>query len=81
VGRDPSWTTPSELAEYAFCPRAYHYRQTEGPRSTFETDRGTAFHERELGRERWRDEHRLAPWIALLVGVALLAAAVLGFVR
>jgi len=81
VSREPSWTTPSELAEYTFCPRAAYYRRTEAPPPTPASEGGIAFHRRRLGAERWRDEHRLAPWVTLLVGAALLGVVVLVTVR
>lgn len=70
------WTTPSDLAEYTFCPRAHFYRRHgEAPRSRAAAS-GDAYHRRHLSGERWRDEHRLAPWLAVAAGVGLLAIAV-----
>lgn len=74
------WTSPSELAEYTFCPRALHYRQTRGPAPPSRSaDAGTAYHGDRLSAERWRAEHPGLPWAVVLVGgllvvVALLAA-------
>jgi hypothetical protein len=43
------------------------------------TARGTSYHLRRLAAERWRDEHRRGPWLAVIVGLGLIvvAAAVL----
>jgi hypothetical protein len=77
VRDDPSWTTPSELAEYTFCPRAAFYRRhADAPRSP-RADAGEAFHRRQLAADRWREDHAGVLWAAVLAGVALLAVAVL----
>jgi hypothetical protein len=76
VADDGPWTTPSELAEYAFCPRAYHLRLGHPPPGSSAARRGVAYHQRKLSAERWRDEHRTAPWLAVLAGIALIVAAV-----
>ena len=73
----PPWTTPSELGEYAFCPRACHYRREGGGASSPEATRGSVYHRRTLASERWRDEHRAAPWLAVAVGLVLITLAML----
>ena len=75
------WTTPTDLAEYAFCPRAHHYRrQGEAPR-THPADAGTAYHLRQLSAERLRDEHGQLAWIAVFVGLGLLTLAIMVLAR
>ncbi len=70
------WTSPSELAEYAFCPRAWHYRTTRGPApASASSNAGTAYHARELSAQRWRSEHPLLPWAVAVLGVVLLLGA------
>jgi len=69
------WTTPSELAEYAFCPRAQHYRITQDAPASESAAAGTRYHQQRLGAERWRDEHRRLPWLAVVTGLLLLAIA------
>jgi hypothetical protein len=71
------WTTPSDLAEYAFCPRAHFYRRHGEAPPSAEAVAGESYHRRRLSSERWRDEHRSVPWVAVAAGVLLLAVAVL----
>lgn len=71
------WTTPSDLAEYAFCPRAHFYRQRYGTPPSPQLDDGLRYHRRQLRSERWRSEHPRIPWLAVLAGVALVAVAIL----
>lgn len=67
------FTTPSDLAEYAYCPRARHYRLSFGePASTPERSSGVRFHARTLRGVRRRDRH-----VLLLVGLAALGVAIL----
>jgi CRISPR/Cas system-associated exonuclease Cas4 (RecB family) len=75
VARERSWTTPSDLAEYTFCPRAHYFRRHGEAPSSPASEAGVAYHARQLGSERWREEHPLAPWLAVVVGVGLLALA------
>ena len=70
------WVTASDLADYAYCPRAQWYRAhppAEG--STRESqDRaaaGSRYHRRVLGAERRRAEHGNVYWVALAVGATL----------
>jgi hypothetical protein len=72
---DRSWTTPSELAEFAFCPRALHYRRTRADPGSAAADAGTSYHAHRLGSERWRDEHGSVAWLALVAGLALIGTA------
>lgn len=70
------WTTPSELAEHAFCPRAAWYRREGWVSESPAAEAGLSFHERRLGAELWRDEHAALPWAALAFGILLIALAV-----
>ena len=66
------WTTPSELAEYAYCPRAWYYRTTRPePAPSAGQRAGVAYHRRELGGERRRADHGRLLWCLVLAGIAL----------
>jgi CRISPR/Cas system-associated exonuclease Cas4 (RecB family) len=74
VERDPSWITATDLAEYAYCPRALHYRRR------FPTDpdppeaiAGRKFHRRVLTAESRRAARRGSYWAGVLLGSALVA--------
>jgi hypothetical protein len=72
---DRAWSTPSDLAEYAFCPRAHFYRHhADAPRS-LRAEAGEAYHRRQLTAERWRATHPSVLWAAVVGGLALLALA------
>jgi len=73
---DDGWTTPSDLAEYAYCPRSHWYRHHPPPggpdRGAQErAQEGVRYHRRVLTGERHRAERGVAYWAALLVGVGL----------
>jgi len=73
----------SELAEYAYCPRAWWYRShppAEGPdpRSVRAADRGVRFHARTLRAEARRDRWAGALVVLLLVALALIAWILVG---
>jgi hypothetical protein len=76
----PRWVSPSELAEYTFCPRAWWYRThpEEYPRTASlgnpapQYARGVKVH-RTLAH-RHRAERRGAPWAYLLVALGSLLA-------
>lgn len=77
--RERPWLSASDLAEYAYCPRALYYRRRfpeapVGPGS----EAGRDYHHRRLGAERRRSSHAGAYWAALLVGVGLLVLGTLG---
>lgn len=79
--REERWSTPSDLAEYAFCPRAHHYRlHGEAPTSR-SAEAGETYHARRLSAERWRAEHRSAPWLAVLAGLVAIALAAAWLIR
>ena len=75
------WVSASDLAEYAYCPRAHWYHEHPPPggrgrSAERRADAGRRFHARELGGERRRAEHGAAYWAALLLGAALFLGAV-----
>lgn len=79
---DPSlgWVTASELAEYAYCPRAHWYRRhppPEGPstESRLARTRGERFHGQTLARRDRRERWSAAAWILALVGLGFCLAA------
>jgi hypothetical protein len=72
-----SWASASDLADYAFCPRAHWYHDhppAEGPTSSqlARAAAGTRFHASVLSAERRHAEHGGAYWVGLLVGALLL---------
>jgi len=80
------WVSVSDLAEYAFCPRAHWYRghptgAAPEPAADRRAEAGTAYHRRELSRVRAR-ESRGAGWAiaAAAIGILLLAAILLGWI-
>ncbi|MEM0129111.1 MAG: hypothetical protein QXG65_02960 [Thermoplasmata archaeon] len=85
---DRGWVSASDLAEWAYCPRASWYRRHPPPGSDrlpvpASARRGVAFHRRALAAEARREVH---PWLGpalLLAGVALLLGTLvlMGFVR
>jgi hypothetical protein len=73
---DPSWTSPSALADYTYCPRSHWYRlhpPPGGPAPSSERSalHGVRYHQRILTGERHRDERGGAYWGVLLLGLAL----------
>jgi hypothetical protein len=76
MGDSTSWVSASDVADYAYCPRAHWYHD-HPPRggATSEAraraDAGVRYHRRELSAERRRAEHGGAYWAALALGVAL----------
>ncbi len=75
------WCSPSELAEYAFCPRAHFYhRQAPAPR-TPASAAGERYHEATLSGELWRDRHRRTAWAAVGLGLLLLGLGALVLLR
>lgn len=81
MAADEEWTSPSDLADYAYCPRSHWYRHhppDEGPSpyASARRQRGARYHARTLGAERARDEHGWAYWTGVLAGVGLVTAGV-----
>ena len=76
------WVTASDLAEYAYCPRAFYYRlrRPDAP-ETARSSSGRRYHARVLGAERWRADHPAALWAGVVLGVAVAALGVVGAVR
>jgi CRISPR/Cas system-associated exonuclease Cas4 (RecB family) len=73
---DGRWTSPSDLADYAYCPRSHWYRYHPprgGPtRDSQEVAReGTRYHERVLTAERHRAEWGGVYSVLLLLGLLL----------
>ena len=71
-----AWTSASDLAEYAYCPRAHFYHvhpPAGGPdrSSQRRAEAGRRFHGRELSGERRRAEHGGAYWAVFVVGIVL----------
>jgi CRISPR/Cas system-associated exonuclease Cas4 (RecB family) len=78
---DGDWTSPSELADYAYCPRSHWYRlhpPAEGPSAdALERARaGVRYHDRVLRAERRRAERGAAYWIGVLAGLGLVVGGV-----
>jgi hypothetical protein len=83
---DEAWTSPSELADYAYCPRSHWYRNhppAVGPSAASEarSQRGVRLHERRLGAERRRAERGRAYWVGLLIGVVLITGGLVWALR
>ena len=75
------WVSVSDLAEYAYCPRALWYRHNppaEGaaPQSVRSREEGTRFHRRILRARNRRERWAAAAWALLALGAALLATVV-----
>ncbi len=77
---DEGWTTPSELAEYAYCPRALHYRRTLGPSPPSRPAvAGERYHVRVLGAELRRASHGAAYWAIVAAGALLVVGGLIAF--
>ena len=79
VERERPWLSASDLAEYAYCPRALYYRRqhTEAPDPPAARS-GRVYHQRSLRAEHRRAAYAGAYWALLLVGLALVVIALLG---
>lgn len=73
----PPWASASELAEYAYCPRALYYRRRDpdAPEPGAAVA-GRRYHARVLGAERRRDERAGLYWAGLALGLLIVAVAV-----
>ncbi len=73
---EPGWSSPSDLADYAYCPRSHWYRHHPppgGPSRSAEAraEGGVRYHHRVLTAERHRAERGPAYSAVLLVGALL----------
>ncbi|HYB79244.1 MAG TPA: hypothetical protein VEG66_05740 [Thermoplasmata archaeon] len=78
MGGDDGWTSPSEIADYVYCPRSHWYRHHPPPgggsrAAARSLDAGVRYHDRVLTAERHRAERGGAYWAVFLLGVALAA--------
>lgn len=75
---ESGWTSPSDLADYAYCPRSHWYRHhpPAGGPSSDAAARGRAgvrYHSRTLTAERHRAERGSVYWAGIVIGVGLVA--------
>ncbi|MGA9840066.1 MAG: hypothetical protein WBE40_03915 [Thermoplasmata archaeon] len=80
------WVSATDLADYAYCPRAhwYHDHPPAGGPTSDGRERaaaGTRVHAGTLGAERSRAEHGAAYWAALTVGILLVLGGVAWILR
>ena len=83
-GSDPArrpWVSASELAEYAYCPRAWYYRSHPPPGGRTAAGRrsaaaGEAYHGRTLDAEWARERSGAAYAYLLLAGLAVVIVGV-----
>jgi hypothetical protein len=73
------WVSASELADYAYCPRSWWYREhpPEGgpaPGAERRARAGVTYHQHVLGAERRRDA-----WSGVVVAAAILSALLLAW--
>lgn len=74
------WVSASDLAEYAYCPRAYWYRNHPPPGpvprgSRHRAEAGVRYHTRTLRSERARESNAGTYLLAIGIGLVLLAIA------
>lgn len=64
------WATATDLAEYAYCPRALYYRRQDpsAPELPSAAD-GRRYHERSLAAERRREARRATAGAGLVLAV------------
>jgi CRISPR/Cas system-associated exonuclease Cas4 (RecB family) len=79
-GQGP-WASASDLAEYAYCPRAWYYRKHppaagRSPDSERRSSAGTRYHRSTLAETEFRERHGGAYAAALLIALALVAGGV-----
>ncbi len=80
------WSSPSDLADYAYCPRSHWYRRHPpaggpSPAAVARSRAGIRYHRRVLSAERTRSQRGATYWAGLLLGLALLAMALLWTLR
>lgn len=80
--RRPEWVSASDLAEYAYCPRALYYRRAEpnAPETAPEAD-GRRYHTAVLGAERRRADHGGAIWAGVGLGILVAAIGIAGWIH
>lgn len=81
---DPG-TTPSDLADYAFCPRSYWYRYHPPPGGPSadgvrRVEAGERYHARTLRTARHHAEHGGTYWALVAVGLLVVVGGVLWLV-
>ena len=86
MGAGDPWVSASDLADYAFCPRAHYYHEhpPDGTPDSVAKRRarvGRRYHAAVLGAERSRAEHARAYWAALLLGIGVAAGGMLWILR
>jgi CRISPR/Cas system-associated exonuclease Cas4 (RecB family) len=79
MGADDGWTSPSDIADYVYCPRSHWYRYHPprgGPTRASQRSAlgGVRYHRRVLTGERHRAERGGAYWAVVLVGVVVALA-------
>lgn len=82
----PEWVTASDLAEYAYCPRALWYRRhppPDGPSRSSQVARaeGERFHVRTLQRRARAERWSGVGWLLVGLGLLLVVVAVLSVAR
>ncbi len=73
------WVSASDLAEYAYCPRAHWYRDhppSGAPGRSTAARRGERFHRRELRSERRRESSAALYLLLVILGGALVAGTI-----
>jgi CRISPR/Cas system-associated exonuclease Cas4 (RecB family) len=81
-GPSDDWASASDLAEYAYCPRAWYYRTHEPARPVSSAARrasaaGERYHRSTLATEERRERHVTGYLAALLVAVLLILGGIL----
>ena len=80
------WTSASDLADFAFCPRSHYYHEHPPPAGpTADGQRraedGRRHHASRLGAERARARHGGAYWTVLALGVLLAVGGIAWILR
>lgn len=82
MGAPSPYRSATDLAEYAYCPRARYYRERYGePPRTPAARAGTLYHERKLRAVRRRHDRPGLSAGIVVAGAVLLAVALLVLVR
>jgi len=80
------WASATDLAEYAYCPRAWYYRKNapDAPvdrRARRASDAGERYHRSTLAGEERRERYGAAYWVALVVAALLVIGGVAWFLH